>query len=484
MTIHSEMKSAGTAPAQGTPLLEIAVVGHTNTGKTSLIRTLLRSTRFGRVEDAAGTTRHVERATIFAGSEAVLNLHDTPGIEDVYALQDRLHVTAARNKRLTPVELLEKFVAATPLNDSLEQEAKVIRQVLRSDVLLYVIDVREPVLEKYLIEIETLGKAMKPMIPVFNFTASHRAELDLWRKKLAAFNIYASLELDTVAFAFEAEKRLYQKIQSLLEDHYTRLQRLIDHRARVWNQLCMSAARRIAGLIITAACYREHTGQTGNTGGDTRDLAEASSAAARLQDFVRQAEQHCLADLLKMFNFTDNDIELQKIPVQNGYWQLDLFAPGVLKAYGLDVGSAALKGAAAGAGIDLMVGGLSLGAASILGALAGTGWSTFKRYGREIQAKIKGTRWLCADDTTLQLLYLRQHQLLDKLMNRGHAACHTDQVGQPPERGELPEDWQQIIDMLRQNPAWGGSSALHDHDARYGSIEKRLTDALLKSPAL
>lgn len=474
MTIHFDMKASGGAGGQGAPLLEIAVVGHTNTGKTSLIRTLLRSTSFGKVEDAAGSTRHVERATIFAGSEAVLNLHDTPGIEDVYALQDELQTIASRNKRLTPHEQLEKFVLATSLNDPLEQEAKVIRQILRSDVLLYVIDVREPVLEKYLIEIEILGKAIKPIIPIFNFTAAHRAELDLWRKKLAAFNIYASLELDTVAFAFEAEKRLYQKIQSLLEIHYTRLQRLIDHRARIWNQLCISAARRIAGLIITAACYREPTG-------DDRNSVDTSSAAIRLQDFVRQVEQNCLTDLLKMFNFTDKDVALQKIPVQNGYWQLDLFAPGILKAYGLDIGSAALKGAAAGAGIDLMTGGLSLGTASILGAIAGTGWSTFRRYGKEIQAKFQGTRWLCVDDNTLQLLYLRQHQLLDKLMNRGHAARHIDQVDQQPERGDPPDGWRGMIDILRQNPAWSGLLSLHNHDDQYRLIEKNLVDALLNS---
>ncbi len=474
MTIHFDMKASGGAAEQDAPLLEIAVVGHTNTGKTSLIRTLLRSTSFGKVEDAAGSTRHVERATIFAGSEAVLNLHDTPGIEDVYALQDELQIIASRNKRLTPNEQLEKFVLVTSLNDPLEQEAKVIRQILRSDVLLYVIDVREPVLEKYLIEIEILGKAIKPIIPIFNFTAAHRAELDLWRKKLAAFNIYASLELDTVAFAFEAEKRLYQKIQSLLEIHYTRLQRLIDHRARIWNQLCISAARRIAGLIITAACYREPTD-------DDRNSVDTSSAAIRLQDFVRQAEQNCLTDLLKMFNFTDKDVALQKIPVQNGYWQLDLFAPGILKAYGLDIGSAALKGAAAGAGIDLMTGGLSLGTASILGAIAGTGWSTFRRYGKEIQAKFQGTRWLCVDDNTLQLLYLRQHQLLDKLMNRGHAARHIDQVDQQPERGDPLDGWHGIINILRQNPAWSGLLSLHNHDDQYRLIEKNLVDALLNS---
>ncbi|HNH52391.1 MAG TPA: GTPase domain-containing protein, partial [Nitrosomonas sp.] len=148
-------------------LLNIAVVGHTNTGKTSLIRTMLRSTDFGKIEDAAGTTRHVERATIYAGSEAILNLHDTPGIEDAHGLLKRLKSTDSRNKSpASPAEILESFVNSVSVSDAFEQEAKVVRQVLRSDVLLYIIDVREPILEKYFIELEILSKAMKPIIPV------------------------------------------------------------------------------------------------------------------------------------------------------------------------------------------------------------------------------------------------------------------------------------------------------------------------------
>ena len=227
-------------------LLNIAVVGHTNTGKTSLIRTMLRSTDFGRIEDAAGTTRHVERATIYAGSEAILNLHDTPGIEDAHGLSKRLKNYDTQNKsRTSPVETLESFVNSVSVSDALEQEAKVVRQVLHSDVLLYIIDVREPILEKYFIELEILSKAMKPIIPVFNFIAGHKDELAAWRKKLATINIHASLEFDTVAFSFEAEKRLYQKIQTLVEAHYDRLQKLIDYRSKVWDQLCLSAAKRI-----------------------------------------------------------------------------------------------------------------------------------------------------------------------------------------------------------------------------------------------
>lgn len=455
-------------------LLNVAVVGHTNTGKTSLIRTMLRSTQFGEIEDGAGTTRHVERATIFAGNEAILNLHDTPGIEDSHALLKQLKSTGAQHKSFPPVEILEKFITTTSIDDPLEQEAKVIRQVLRSDILLYIIDVREPVLEKYLIEIEILSKAMKPIIPVFNFIADHTAELAIWRKKLAAFNIHASLEFDTVAFSFEAEKRLYQKIQSLLELHYDRLQKLIDHRAKIWDQLCLSAAKRITELIVSVACYRESKQ-------NQSESTANSTAAQKLKDFVRKSEQSCLRDLLTIFNFSEKDIALQKIPVSNGQWQLDIFAPGVLKAYGLDVGSAALKGAATGAGIDLMVGGLSLGAATALGAIAGTGWSTFKRYGKEIKAKIQGSHWLCADENTLQILYLRQQQLLSKLMHRGHAAYHVDQIDTAtvPTAEKLPSNWPDIISTLQQNPAWYKSSTSRNQNPQYQDIEAKLINALL-----
>lgn len=455
-------------------LLNVAVVGHTNTGKTSLIRTMLRSTQFGEIEDGAGTTRHVERATIFAGNEAILNLHDTPGIEDSHALLKQLKSIGAQHKALSPAEILEKFIAITSIDDPLEQEAKVIRQILRSDVLLYIIDVREPVLEKYLIEIEILSKAMKPIIPVFNFIADHTAELAIWRKKLAVFNIHASLEFDTVAFSFEAEKRLYQKIQSLVELHYDRLQKLINYRAKVWDQLCLSAAKRIVELIVSVACYRESKQ-------NQSDSSANSTAAQKLKDFVRKSEQSCLRDLLTIFNFSEKDIALQKIPVSNGQWQLDIFAPGVLKAYGLDVGSAALKGAATGAGIDLMVGGLSLGAATALGAIAGTGWSTFKRYGKEIKAKIQGTQWLCVDENTLQILYLRQQQLLSKLMHRGHAAYHVDQIDATTvsTSEKLPSNWPDIISTLQQNPAWYKSSTSRNQNPQYQYIETKLINALL-----
>ena len=42
--------------------LKLAVVGHTNTGKTSLLRTLTHDTGFGEVSARPSATRHVEEA--------------------------------------------------------------------------------------------------------------------------------------------------------------------------------------------------------------------------------------------------------------------------------------------------------------------------------------------------------------------------------------------------------------------------------------
>ena len=99
-------------------LLNIAVVGHTNTGKTSLIRTMLRSAEFGEIEDAAGTTRHVEQATISAGDFPVLNLHDTPGLEDTHALYAHLKKMGEKSRSVSPVKILEEFVATFSVADT------------------------------------------------------------------------------------------------------------------------------------------------------------------------------------------------------------------------------------------------------------------------------------------------------------------------------------------------------------------------------
>lgn len=456
--------------------INVAVVGHTNAGKTSLIRTLLRDDQFGHIDESAGTTRYVEKSAVFASEDAVLNLFDTPGFEDSSALLQALEeLSKTPETRLqvagSPVDLLRAFISQADRFPDFEQEIKVLRQSINSDVLLYIIDVREPLLGKYRDEIEILSKAGKPILPVFNFIAGNNEALKRWREQLAQFNLHSALEFDTVAFDFEAEKRLYQKLQSLLEHHYEILQILIDYRLDVWNSLNHAAARRIFQLLTEVACHRREV-----LSREVKGKAGLShSNVLIMQNFVRDAEQRALQDLLSIFAFTQLDIDLQQLPVSDGQWQLDIFSPHMLKDFGLNAGATALSGAAVGAGLDMMVGGMSLGAATMLGAVLGAGLATVRKYQQELNAALRGHKWLCVDDNTLSLLYLRQRKLLHALTQRGHAAQNKLQVFNDTEHS-LPKSWYKVIRILRQNPEWQHATST---DAEYLKLQAKVIDWLI-----
>jgi len=128
--------------------LKLAVVGHTNVGKTSLLRTLTRDVGFGEVSHRPSTTRHVEGARLSVDGEPLLDLFDTPGLEDAIALLDYLERLERPGERLDGPARLARFLEGSEARQRFEQEAKVLRQLLASDAGLYVIDAREPVLAK------------------------------------------------------------------------------------------------------------------------------------------------------------------------------------------------------------------------------------------------------------------------------------------------------------------------------------------------
>lgn len=447
--------------------VRLAIVGHTNTGKTSLIRTLLRDENFGEINDEAGTTRYVEKTSIYAEDREVLTLFDTPGFEDSSALLGLLEQIGSSIDVHTPMDVLHHFLQQSEQHPDFIQEAKVIRQAIHSDVLLYIIDVREPLLGKYRDEVEILNKTGKPILPVFNFIAGNNDGLERWRAQMARYNLHAALEFDSVAFSFEAEKRLYQKLQSLLESRYESLQSLIDYRQTVWQKLTHAAVKRILKMLIEVVSYRMEVDAT---------RGAAAEEIATMQDYVRNVESKALSDMLKIFAFTQVDVDLQQLPVKDGEWTLDIFSPHALKEFGQTAGASALKGATAGAGIDLMVGGMSLGAAAALGAILGAGFSTVKRYQRELKAAFSGNKWLGVNDETINVLYLRQRDLLHTLTHRGHAAQGKLQLGKNT-LYRLPKGWSGFVDTIRHHPEWMKGD---ETDPDYLQVQSQFTNWVLQ----
>lgn len=434
-----------------TEALKLAVVGHTNVGKTSLLRTLTRDVGFGEVSHRPSTTRHVEGARLSVGGEALLELYDTPGLEDAIALRDYLDALERPGERLDGLEKLRRFLDGSEARGRFEQEAKVLRQLLASDAGLYVIDAREPVLAKYRDELAVLAGCARPLLPVLNFVAAGEQREAQWREALSRLGLHALVRFDSVAPPLDGERRLYESLALLLEKARPPLERLIaDHEAQAVARR-EAGARLIAELLLDVAACRERVP------GDDRAIRSATEA---LRERVRQREAACVQALLRLYAFRKDDVRAADLPLLDGRWGDDLFNPETLRQLGVRLGGGVAAGAAAGAGIDLLVGGLTLGAATAIGALAGGAWQTVGHYGQRLLGKLKGQRELSVDDSVLRLLALRQRLLLAALQARGHAAQEAIRVASPEDKqwrqGTLPD----ALRKARAHPEW---SSLNGH---------------------
>ncbi|MDO4907310.1 DUF3482 domain-containing protein [Neisseria sp.] len=412
--------------------LSLAVVGHTNTGKTSLLRTLLRDSRFGEVKNAPATTRHVEQAAINDGGETLVYLYDTPGLEDAGGVLDWLE--ANTSSRSDGIERLQQFLESPEAAGDFNQEAKVLRQLLQSDMALYVVDAREPVLNKYKDELTVLSWCAKPVMPVFNFIGGQ--DLGGWTTMLARRTLHVYSGFDTVAFDFEGEIRLWDNLATMLPERGI-IDRLIAMRRREWQQLDREARSEIAHFLLDVAAYKLEIDE-----GDSPEPVLQTMQAA-----VRQLERQLQQQLFQTYRFYHNEID-------TGEWALkafrqDPFDADLLKEYGIRTGTGAATGALIGLGVDMVTLGGSLGLGTAIGGVLGGVLPNMQT----ITDKLSGKQTLHIDPETLTLLAARALDLLAALQTRGHAAQAEIRM----QSGKIP--WQvsrlpSELDKARNRPKW------------------------------
>lgn len=394
-------------------LLRIAVIGHANTGKTSLLRTLLRDVGFGEVSDEPGTTREVAAGVLTVAGRPAVELFDTPGLEESSTLLEVLE-QGRTSLRVDGPAMIEAFLSSPRASDGLAQEAKAIRQVLACDVALYVIDARDPVLGRHRDELRILTLCARPVVPVLNFIASPDARTATWRSELARVNMHAAAEFDTVVLEADGEVRLFEKIRSLADAHRATLDALIDERRQERRRLIHASARLIADTLVDVAAFAIET--------PLHDARATEQATDDMRNAIRRREQQCVDDLLRLHRFRPDDAIASPLPVDGGTWGQDLFSVEALEEYGVRGGKGAAAGAMVGLALDVMFGGMSLGAAAALGASIGAAVNAGRLPGRQLVRRLRGRAELRANEQTLMLMASRETHLARALLHRGHAA--------------------------------------------------------------
>lgn len=397
-----------------TDTIQLAVVGHTNAGKTSLLRTLTRHPDFGEVSARPGTTRHVESIDLKIDNVSVVRFFDTPGLEDSAALMELLKAQGEG----TPPERIRAFLAGEQAQHRFEQEAKVLRALLEVDAAIYVIDTREPDLPKFRYEIEILSWCGKPIMPVLNFVRASDSRKEKWLAILAAYNLHTFVDFDAVAPFIGSELRLFDDLTVLLRRRESQLKRVVAYLKAERSKRREAACELIADTLVSLAALRRSI--------ERRELADSDAKEEFIGDFQRSVltrVRRGITDMLRVYGFKEEEADDSLLPWLNGQWEQDLFDPQSLQDAAKRLGGGAAVGMAVGLVADIAFAGLTLGTGTALGAaLGGLGNQNWRQLTRRAYTKVFNVEDMVLRDEVLLLTAECLLNLVTTLEERGHAA--------------------------------------------------------------
>ena len=232
--------------------LTLSLISHTNVGKTTLARTLLRRD-VGEASDRPHVTDLSEAHVMVATQGRRLLLWDTPGFGDTARLLRRLR-QSDQPIRWVMVQMWDRYVNR-PLWCS-QQAVKNVRE--EADIVLYLVDASQrPDDMPYVdMEMEILSWIGKPVVLLLNQTGAPRApeeemaEEVVWSQQLKRFPVVKrALNLDAFARCWVQEGELLEALAPAAPVEKKETFRLLR---TAWREKNLDVHREAVGVMARA----------------------------------------------------------------------------------------------------------------------------------------------------------------------------------------------------------------------------------------
>jgi GTPase SAR1 family protein len=355
----------------------LSLISHTNVGKTTLARTLLRR-EIGEVRDQPHVTTIAEAHVLIETADARLLLWDTPGFGDTVRLMTRL-----RHER-DPLGWFLHQAWDRVLNRPLWCSQEAVRNIRNeADVVLYLVNATEdPEAAGYVThELELLSWMSRPVLVVLNQVEVQDAGgmVERWRSHLARFDVGRGvLPLDAFSRAWVEESLVLERVAGLLDgDKRAAMGRLLgawnDRNLRVFDASVETIAQYLAAIGVD----REPFGSASSAGAswmrerlsDLRALSSADRerAMGALFDRVQAATRRLMERLIELHQLTGES----QAQVERRLEDAAVQGHAAINPTTGAIAGGAVSGLLAGLGADVLAGGLSLGGGAIVGAMLG-----------------------------------------------------------------------------------------------------------------
>lgn len=354
----------------------LSLVSHTNAGKTTLARTLLKRD-IGEVRDAAHVTELSEAYPMITSPAGhLLRLWDTPGFGDSVRLSRRLRERSDGNPMAWFLGEVWDRWANRPLWCS-QQALRNVRD--EADLVLYLVNAAEsPAAAGYLDpEMEVLAWLDKPIVVLLNHTArdaaTASADTAAWHARLGAFPLVrAVMDLDAFSRCWVQEDALLDRLAEFVPPARRAAAQALAAAWHKRNQLTFDAAMAaLATHLARTARDREPLPRSRGvrdllahaTGRPTRPPAAVGQALVSRLDADNTAT---LAQLLALHGLEPGDAVAVRRRLEEAFVSrrnLDETSSSVLGGL--------LTGAFGGLTADFLVGGLTFGGGAVAGAILG-----------------------------------------------------------------------------------------------------------------
>ena len=346
--------------------LIIALAGHANVGKTSLVSALTRDATLA-VEEEAGTTRSYYLKTYELAGEEVLAFVDTPGFEFASRINRWLDAHGGEGSdRLDGRSALQAFIEDEETTARHDKEKEALQGALAAHVVAYVADVVLAPEGQVVQEVRLLRRAGVPMIAVLNNLHSQSDSSDAWIEMLRREGVDNIVRLDALRFPAAQEASFYTALGVMRPEHRETFARIEQLRATLDEQNLMRAAVTTAETLVDCLSFQHVT----THGSEEEAKGYRSTANERFKVMLREREEAGFRAIADIYGFATAAVERDSLDVHSwsGAVRDDLFDPDSLRRYGLSAATLAGVGALTGSLLDILGG---LGVGTLIGGVSG-----------------------------------------------------------------------------------------------------------------
>ncbi len=339
----------------------LAIVGHPNKGKSSIISTLAQDASV-RISPRSGTTTRNRTYAIRLDSRELCRLVDTPGFQRPRAAMDWMqrHSRSAADHQ----ETVGRFLEEHRQDPRFSAECELLEPIVDGAGILYVIDGSVPYGPDYDAEMEILRWTGGPSMALINRIGAGNHVAD-WRRPLSQY-FRIVREFNAISEPFGQQVQLLTGFSELCEEWRKPLREAADNLVAARALQMRQAGERIAKLLETMLGYRE-TIALGSSG-DQAGIADGRKA---LESRLGELERAARGDVEQIFYHSGLDRDESALRSIDE----DLFSEQTWRLFGLSrdqvLAMGAASGAATGALVDIGTGGLSVFLGSGVGAAIG-----------------------------------------------------------------------------------------------------------------